>query len=54
MATLRLALLGPPTIAHADVERTLPTRKALGLLTYLAVEGGRHARDKARRALVAR
>jgi DNA-binding SARP family transcriptional activator len=46
MATLRLALLGPPTIAHADVASNFPTRKALALLVYLAVEGGRHSRDK--------
>src|SRR4026207_1637533 len=46
MATLRLALLGSPTIAHADVACTFPTRKALALVIYLAVEGGSHSRDK--------
>jgi len=46
MATLRLALLGPPSVIHADVPTQFPTRKALALLVYLAVEGGRHSRDK--------
>jgi DNA-binding SARP family transcriptional activator len=46
MATLRMALLGSPTVAHADVACTFPTRKALALVIYLAVEGGSHSRDK--------
>ena len=46
MATLRLALLGPPSVTHGGVASTFGTRKALALLVYLAVEGGCHSRDK--------
>ncbi len=46
MGTLHLALLGTPIIRHAEVALTFPTRKAVGLLVYLAVEGGLHSREK--------
>ena len=43
---LTLLLLGTPEIRHAGRVATFPTRKALALLTYLAVEGGQHSREK--------
>src|SRR4029453_682768 len=46
MARLRLTVLGPPSVTHADTASVFPTRKALALLIYLAIEGGRHSRDK--------
>jgi len=46
MGKLRLTLLGPPSVVHGDETCSFPTRKALALLVYLAVEGGRHSRDK--------
>ncbi|MDP8922166.1 MAG: AAA family ATPase [Chloroflexota bacterium] len=45
MGKLYLALLGTPTVRHGDAALTFPTRKALALLVYLAVEGGRHSRE---------
>jgi DNA-binding SARP family transcriptional activator len=46
MGHLSLALLGPPEICHAGALLALPTRKALALLLFLAVEGGQHSRDR--------
>ena len=46
MGKLHLALLGTPTVRHAEAAVTFPTRKALALLAYLAVEGGLHSREK--------
>jgi DNA-binding SARP family transcriptional activator len=45
MGLLRLAFLGTPEVDHAGRVVAFPTRKALALLTYLALEGGRHARE---------
>jgi DNA-binding SARP family transcriptional activator/tetratricopeptide (TPR) repeat protein len=44
VARLQVALLGKPLIYHNDRPVTFPTRKALGLFTYLIVEGGEHNR----------
>ncbi len=38
MGQLRIALLGTPDVAHAGGVLALPSRKALALLAYLAVE----------------
>lgn len=46
MARLSIALLGPPVVRHGEAALVLPTRKALALLAYLAVEGGSQPRDK--------
>jgi DNA-binding SARP family transcriptional activator len=46
MGRLELALLGTPEVRHAGQVLTFPTRKALGLLIYLVVEGGLHSREK--------
>lgn len=46
MGRLRLALLGPLEIWHADQRLTLSTHKAEALLVYLAVEGGLHSRER--------
>src|SRR5919198_1865325 len=46
MGRLSLAFLGGPEVRHADRPIPLPTRKALALLAYLAVEGGTHSREK--------
>jgi DNA-binding SARP family transcriptional activator len=46
MGLLRLALLGAPEVHHGGRAVTFPTRKALALLAYLAVEGGQHTREK--------
>jgi DNA-binding SARP family transcriptional activator len=43
---VRLAMLGPPDLWLDNQRIKLPTRKALALLTYLVVEGGRHPRDE--------
>jgi DNA-binding SARP family transcriptional activator len=43
---LSLAFLGVPEVRLADNRVVFPTRKALGLLAYLAVEGGVHGREK--------
>src|SRR5262245_17123267 len=45
MAQLRVTVLGPPRVWHGDAPVTFPTRKALALLVYLAVEGGLHSRE---------
>jgi predicted ATPase/DNA-binding SARP family transcriptional activator len=41
-----LLVLGPPEVHHDGQAVSFPTRKALALLTYLAVEGGLHGREK--------
>ncbi|MFN8539840.1 MAG: AAA family ATPase [Thermomicrobiales bacterium] len=46
MGLLHLALLGWPEVRHEDQAVAFPTRKALALLAYLAVEGGTHSREK--------
>jgi DNA-binding SARP family transcriptional activator len=42
--TLHFALLGPPQVYHGGQVLAFPSRKALALLLYLAVEEGKHAR----------
>src|SRR2546429_443482 len=44
MSQLQLSLLGVPVVKHGERTLTFPTRKALALLVYLAVEGGIHPR----------
>lgn len=44
MSQLQFLLLGEPRVKHGEDTLTFPTRKALALLVYLAVEGGRHTR----------
>ncbi len=44
--TLHFALLGPPQVYHGGQALTFPSRKALALLLYLAVEEGKHSRKK--------
>src|SRR5438876_859717 len=44
MSQLQLSLLGTPVVKHGERTLTFPTRKALALLVYLAVEGGTHTR----------
>ncbi len=51
MSALKIALLGPPEVDHRDHRLTLPNRKALALLAYLATEGGVHERQKLTRLL---
>jgi DNA-binding SARP family transcriptional activator/DNA-binding response OmpR family regulator len=46
MSLLKLSLLGTPQISHDEKILTLPTKKALALLVYLALEKGWHTRDK--------
>jgi DNA-binding SARP family transcriptional activator/Flp pilus assembly protein TadD len=46
MSHLSLMLLGTPIVQHAERVVTFRTRKALALLSYLAVEGGLHSREK--------
>src|SRR6266516_7707344 len=46
MGQLGIALLGTPDVAHAGGVLALPSRKALALLAYLAVEGGLQSREK--------
>src|SRR5215469_4797927 len=46
MGRLSLALLAAPRVRHDGGERAFATRKALALLAYLAVEPGRHSREK--------
>ncbi len=45
MATLRLALLGPPRVERDGAPLEVDTRKAIALLAYLAVTGQRQSRD---------
>src|SRR5260370_24007250 len=46
MDRLHLAMLGPPEVFHNGSRLSFALRKALGLLVYLAVEGGMHPRGK--------
>ncbi len=46
MERLRVALLGAPEIQLSGVPVTFATRKALALLSYLAVEGGAQPRER--------
>ena len=46
MGLLRLAVLGPPEVAHDGCRLTFSLHKAQALLIYLAVEGGMHPRSK--------
>ena len=46
MSQLSLAFLGRPEVRHAGRLIALPTRKALALLVYLAMEEGVHSREK--------
>ncbi len=46
MSHLSLAFLGAPQVHHAGRMLTFRTRKALGLLVYLAVAGGMHSRER--------
>ena len=46
MGQLNLAFLGTPEVRHNGQLLTFRTRKALALLTYLAVKGGMHSRAK--------
>ena len=45
MSRLALYLLGPPRIERDGVPISIHRRKAVALLAYLAVSGGRHSRD---------
>jgi DNA-binding SARP family transcriptional activator len=51
MNALKIALLGPPEVCHQDHRLTLPDRKGMALLAYLATEGGVHERQKLTRLL---
>jgi predicted ATPase len=46
MGKLDLALLGAPLVTHDAAALAFPTRKALALLLFLAVEGGAQARPR--------
>src|SRR6266852_5380303 len=46
MGTLNLALLGTPEVRHSEQFLRFPSRKALALLIYLAVEGRAQTREK--------
>ena len=46
MARLKLSLLGPVEVHHAEQRVTFATRKTLVLLAYLATEGGNQSREK--------
>lgn len=46
MGALGVSVLGPPEIHHDGHPLALPTRKALALLIYLAVDGRLHARER--------
>ena len=45
MSRLALYLLGPPRVERDGAEVSIPRRKALALLAYLAVTGQRQRRD---------
>ncbi len=45
MSRLSLALLGPPLVALDDAPVSLDRQKAVALLAYLALGGGRHSRE---------
>src|SRR6266852_1776705 len=46
MGRLNLALLGSPEVRHPEQLLRFPSRKALALLIYLAIEGGVQTREK--------
>lgn len=46
MGALGVSVLGPPQIHHDGHPLALPTRKALALLIYLAVDGRLHPRER--------
>lgn len=46
MSRLFLALLGTPLVRHAERAVVFPTRKAMALLIYLALEPDTHPRDQ--------
>jgi DNA-binding SARP family transcriptional activator len=46
MGRLNLAVLGTPEVRHPEQLLRFPSRKALALLIYLAVEGGVQTREK--------
>ena len=46
MGRLNLALLGTPEVRHPEQLLHFPSRKALALLIYLAVDGGVQTREK--------
>jgi DNA-binding SARP family transcriptional activator len=46
VSRLKLRFLGPPEVRYRDRPLSFPSRKALALLVYLAVEGGVQPRDK--------
>ena len=41
MCQLQLSLFGVPIVKHGETTLTFSTRKALAMLVYLAVEGGK-------------
>ena len=45
MSRLRVYLLGPPRIERDGVPIKVDTRKAIALMAYVTVTGGRHRRD---------
>src|ERR1700687_37374 len=46
MGRLSLTIMGAAAISHDGQVVSLPTRKTMALLVYLAVEGGLHSREK--------
>ncbi len=54
MSRLVLSFLGPPLVELDGVPVALKLRKAMALLAYLAVTGGRHGRDELAELLFAR
>jgi len=54
MSRLVLSFLGPPLVELDGVPVVLKLRKAMALLAYLAVTGGRHGRDELAELLFAR
>jgi DNA-binding SARP family transcriptional activator len=46
MGQLQVRLLGTPSVRRDGQALSFPTRKALGLLAYLVVEGGSHPRER--------
>ena len=53
MATLSLALLGPPAVARDGTQVTFDTKKAVALLAVLAITGREHSRDRLAALLLA-
>ncbi|MBX7110436.1 MAG: AAA family ATPase [Dehalococcoidia bacterium] len=45
MALLEISCLGLPEVRHGGASISLPTRKTLALLMYLAIEPGMHSRE---------